>query len=233
MTNKISLIIATDRSGAIGVSSGELPWNLPDDLANFKKYTTNKIVVIGYNTYCSIKEKFPDGFPNRTTVVVTKNNRHNVPRNLKIISDLSQIIDLKEKYPNTDIVIAGGAKIYTQALALGIVDEISLTCVHTDTNADVQMQSPYLYNYNQFIANQKENSINWKIVSLSAFPAKPTPILTFYKEKLSIEEQFKQEMDSLEKGQILKVKPKYKIVTPESHIKNDFSFTLVKLVKTV
>lgn len=231
MTNKISLILATDRSGAIGQSTGELPWNLPDDLANFKKYTTNKIVVIGYKTYLSIKDKFPNGFPNRTTVVVTKNNRHNVPRNIQIISDVSKIKELKEKNPNTDIVIAGGAQVYSQAIALGIVDEISLTCVHTDTNADVQMQNPYLYNYTQFINAQKEQGINWKVTSLSAFPAKPVPVLTFYKDNISIEEQFKQEMDSLEKGQVLKVKPKYKFVTPESNIKNDFSFTLVKIIK--
>lgn len=231
MTTKISLIIATDKSGAIGRSSGELPWNLPDDLANFKKYTTGKVVVIGYKTYLSIKEKFPAGFPNRTTVVLTKNNRHNVPRTIRVISDISQVEGLKSEYPDRDIVIAGGAQIYTQALALGIVDEISLTCVHTESNADIQMQSPYLYNYNQFIATQKEIGKHWKVSSLSAFPAKPAPVLTFYKESMSIEQQFKQEMDSIEKGEVLKVKPKYKFITPESDIKNDFSFTLVKLLK--
>ena len=36
----LSLIVAQENKGGIGVNNG-LPWNIPDDLAYFKKVTTH------------------------------------------------------------------------------------------------------------------------------------------------------------------------------------------------
>ena len=45
-----------------------LPWNLKSDLAHFKKYTLNKIIIMGRKTYESIGRPLP----NRVNYVVSR-----------------------------------------------------------------------------------------------------------------------------------------------------------------
>ncbi|HEY9511084.1 MAG TPA: dihydrofolate reductase, partial [Rhodanobacter sp.] len=54
----ISLIAALDENFAIG-RGGRLPWHLPDDLRRFKRLTTGKRVLMGYNTALSIGRALP------------------------------------------------------------------------------------------------------------------------------------------------------------------------------
>lgn len=49
----LSLIVAVDDNFLIG-NNNELPWYEPNDLKYFKKVTTGKAVLMGYNTYLSI-----------------------------------------------------------------------------------------------------------------------------------------------------------------------------------
>ena len=46
----------------------DLPWNLKSDLAHFKKYTLNKIIIMGRKTYESIGRPCP----NRINYVVSR-----------------------------------------------------------------------------------------------------------------------------------------------------------------
>ena len=50
---RISAIAAMDRSGAIGIG-GRMPWHLPRDLKRFRKYTWDKPVIMGRNTFLSL-----------------------------------------------------------------------------------------------------------------------------------------------------------------------------------
>lgn len=52
-------------------NGGKLPWHLPEDLANFKKLTSGKPVVMGRKTYESLPEKFRP-LPNRKNVVISR-----------------------------------------------------------------------------------------------------------------------------------------------------------------
>ena len=54
----ISLIAALDENFAIG-RNGRLPWHLPDDLRWFKRLTTGRRVLMGYNTSLSIGRVLP------------------------------------------------------------------------------------------------------------------------------------------------------------------------------
>ena len=49
----ISHLVAVSNNLVIGVDN-DLPWNLKADLAHFKKYTLDKIIIMGRKTYESI-----------------------------------------------------------------------------------------------------------------------------------------------------------------------------------
>ena len=62
----ISHVVALSNNNVIGVEN-RLPWNLKTDLAHFKEYTTNKIIVMGRKTYESIGRPLP----NRENLIVS------------------------------------------------------------------------------------------------------------------------------------------------------------------
>ena len=53
----ISHLVAVSNNLVIGVDN-DLPWNLRADLAHFKKYTLNKIIIMGRKTFESIGKPF-------------------------------------------------------------------------------------------------------------------------------------------------------------------------------
>ena len=63
----ISHVVALSNNNVIGVNN-DLPWILKKDLAHFKEYTTNKIIVMGRKTFESIGRPLP----NRLNFVVSK-----------------------------------------------------------------------------------------------------------------------------------------------------------------
>ena len=64
---KIKLITAYDKNKLIGVDN-KLPWDLPEDLKHFKKSTLNKTIIMGKNTYLSLKKPLP----NRVNIVISR-----------------------------------------------------------------------------------------------------------------------------------------------------------------
>ena len=63
----ISHVVALSNNNVIGVNN-DLPWNLKKDLAHFKEYTNNKIIIMGRKTFESIGRPLP----NRINFVVSK-----------------------------------------------------------------------------------------------------------------------------------------------------------------
>ena len=63
----ISHVVAMSNNNVIGVDNN-LPWNLKADLAHFKEYTLNKIIIMGRKTYESIGRPLP----NRTNFIVSR-----------------------------------------------------------------------------------------------------------------------------------------------------------------
>ena len=62
-----SLIVAVGKNNEIG-KNNQLLWHIPEDLKNFKKITTGKMVIMGRNTYKSIGR----ALPNRTNIVLSR-----------------------------------------------------------------------------------------------------------------------------------------------------------------
>lgn len=115
-----TIVVAMGSDGVIGVDGG-MPWHLPADLAHFKRITLGHPMIMGRRTYESIGRPLPG----RTTVVVTGQDGWNadgveVEHSLEAALDRAHALD-------GEVFIVGGAQIYRQALAHGLVDRLVVT----------------------------------------------------------------------------------------------------------
>lgn len=101
---KIEMIVAKSKNNVIG-KDNTLIWDIPEDLAHFKKITMGKTIVMGSSTYESIGRPLPG----RQNVVLTRNPSKYKNHNVKTVSSVQEILDLSKE---TQIVIIGGDSVY-------------------------------------------------------------------------------------------------------------------------
>ena len=129
----ISHLVAVSNELVIGVDN-DLPWNLKDDLAHFKKYTLNKVIIMGRKTYESIGRPLP----NRINYVISRTikeiNGANVFNNLEeaMLSAEKHNQDLNVE---NEIVIIGGGYLFNQTLP--IVNKLIITKVDCSVAGDI------------------------------------------------------------------------------------------------
>lgn len=113
MKASIEIIVAMDRSGAIG-KGGDMPWrmDLPSDLAHFKKTTLGYPVLMGRKTFFSL----PKGaLPNRKNIVVTRTpHKYTSSDHLLFFSSIEEALSDCER--EEKIFVIGGEEIYKQLL---------------------------------------------------------------------------------------------------------------------
>jgi dihydrofolate reductase len=124
----VVLVAAVADNGVIG-ADGELPWHLPEDLAHFKRVTTDNVVIMGRRTFESIGRPLP----RRTNIVVTRQPGWSAD-GVIAASSLSEALETAEECDG-DAMVIGGAQIY--ALALPLADAQVLTEVHLEPAGDV------------------------------------------------------------------------------------------------
>jgi len=124
---KISIIAAVAKNGAIG-RSGKLLWSLPDDLKNFKKITSGRIVIMGRKTYESIGRPLP----NRQNVVVTSQKKYKALGCL-VVNSIEDALNYVREV-SQEVFVIGGGEIYKQALPY--TDKMYLTIVDCKPKAD-------------------------------------------------------------------------------------------------
>lgn len=111
----ISAIMAVDERGGIGKDSG-LPWpTIKEDMQWFREKTLGQLVVMGRKTWQSLGKNAP--LSDRLNVVVTSKPLSAVPGAVGTLygDNLCQAIKSFEKsYDDREIVVIGGAEIYTQ-----------------------------------------------------------------------------------------------------------------------
>lgn len=120
---KITLIAACAQNGCIGTNN-TMPWHLPEDFAFFRTYTTGKPVVMGRKTWESLPKK---PLPGRRNIVVTRNADYTA-EGAETVSGLEAA--LAACAGEQEIIIIGGAQIYTEALPLATdlrITEVGLT----------------------------------------------------------------------------------------------------------
>ena len=128
---EVSLIVATDDGGGIGLRGG-LPWHLPDDLRRFKALTLGKPVVMGRRTWDSIGRPLPG----RLNIVVSRDPRLAI-QGATVVGTLEAALAAAGGVP--EVCVIGGAEIYR--LALPLADTVHLTEVHANVGADTHFPS--------------------------------------------------------------------------------------------
>jgi dihydrofolate reductase len=156
-----TIVVAYNKDFIIADDSGNIPWNIPEDLRYFKSVTINKPCIMGRKTWESIPEKYKP-LPKRTNIVVTRNpeefSRNNKSYIEKILvfqsieSALKRALEICE-----DVCIVGGGEIYSQCLSKGLVDKVIASEVKTDTEIKGKVYFPDL------------KSLSWKCKTIKEF----------------------------------------------------------------
>lgn len=124
----LSHIVAASENNIIGKDNG-LPWHLPKDFNYFKNKTWCMPIIMGRNTYESMKTELPG----RMNVVITsKTNWH--PKNIEVVHTIDDAINKAKEADTKEIFIIGGGDIFKQTLDK--VDRVYLTRVHTHIEGD-------------------------------------------------------------------------------------------------
>lgn len=126
-TQELTIIVAAGENDSIG-KDNKLLWHLSDDLKRFKNLTSGHHIIMGRKTF----ESFPKPLPNRTHVVITRQDNYQVPEGVLLAKSLEEAIEIAEK--DSQPFIIGGGEIYKQAM--DYADKIELTRVHESFEAD-------------------------------------------------------------------------------------------------
>ena len=105
----MNLIVAADRNWAIG-KGGDLIYSIPEDMKYFRRMTQGKTVVMGRKTL----ESFPGGkpLPKRVNIVLSS-NRDYAPEGTVSVHNYSELFAEIAKYPEDDVMLIGGGRLYT------------------------------------------------------------------------------------------------------------------------
>ncbi len=135
MTGKprISLVVAVAENNVIG-RRNDLPWHIPEDLRYFKRLTRGHPVVMGKNTYLSIRKRLGKPLPDRLNIIVSRSMTPEDAggfENIRVHGDLDVALGEGRAQAAAksleDLFVIGGAQIYKTALPFA--DRIYLTRV--------------------------------------------------------------------------------------------------------
>ena len=124
--SQVSLIAAIDEAGGLGFQNKLLAY-LPADLQHFKRITMGKPVIMGRTTYESIGKPLPG----RLNIVLSKTLQNQI--GIRIASSMDEA--LNEAIDAAEIMIIGGAKIYSQTIDLA--SQLYITRIHHQFSSDV------------------------------------------------------------------------------------------------
>lgn len=132
----IAIVAAIARGGAIGYQ-GRMPWELPEDLRNFRTLTWESFLVMGRRTFESIGKPLPG----RTSIVVTSATESlyrgpNPPIQVPTVGAAIARADgsLAARMHDHRVFAIGGAGIF--AAALPLASRLYLTELDFDVVAD-------------------------------------------------------------------------------------------------
>lgn len=145
----LSLIAILGKNRELG-KDNKLIWNIPEDLARFRKITANHPVIMGRKTFESIGRPLP----NRTNIVVTSDPYVRVG-GVEVAGSLDEAIAFAKKSPGSEeIFIIGGGQVYAQAIDKA--DRLYLTVVDATAPADTFF--PDYSRFTKIIAKESHES---------------------------------------------------------------------------
>ena len=116
----VILVAAASEDNALG-KDNQLMWHLPDDFKRFKQITSGHHIIMGRKTF----ESFPKPLPNRTHIVITRQQDYR-PQDCIVVNSFEDAIAAVPH--GEDAFVIGGGEIYN--LSLPFADKIELTKVH-------------------------------------------------------------------------------------------------------
>ena len=150
---KYFIIAAVDKNYGIG-KNNDLLFHFKKDLAYFKSLTLNHKVVMGYNTFKSLKKPLKD----RENIIISRDLVDGF-KNFKSKEELLNYYKDEED----EIFIIGGEKIYHDFI--DIADRIYLTEIDSTKEADRFFTKFNKENYiKEVVGNDAENDISFKYV---------------------------------------------------------------------
>lgn len=101
MVNPLAHIVCRDGNRLIGLGD-KLPWKCIEDMKYFQSVTRNKILILGYNTYKSIKDVYNKSLSNpidpilrdRISIVIADPTRSDIPQQQLTFTGITKLIQL-------------------------------------------------------------------------------------------------------------------------------------------
>jgi dihydrofolate reductase len=145
-----NIIVAFDKNYNIGYKNS-IPWHIPDDLANFKKLTTNNICVMGRNTWESLPNKFRP-LPNRKNIIISSKywadpdlfmktlvDGHSNSLDFFVVPDFDGAMNIcLNLFADKQIFIIGGYRLFKESLDSKFVKTMIVTHVQGEYEGDVK-----------------------------------------------------------------------------------------------
>jgi len=168
---EIIIITAMTKKGIIG-KDNTLPWKIEEELHKFKRLTEGNTVIMGKNTFDSIK--FP--LIKRHNIIISKSLKS--IKGVEICKSINEAIKKAKKYKK-NIFIIGGASIYQQTINLA--DKMYISYIKKDYEGNIffpkfnknQWKLEYKKDFNEFefmvyknIKKEIRNKIIKKRISL-------------------------------------------------------------------
>jgi len=169
---KVTIIVAFDDDFNIGYKNS-IPWNIPEDLINFKKTTTNNVCIMGRKTWESLPFNFRP-LPDRKNIIISSKYWKDPDYFMKNLGsssclDVFSVPDFDgamniclNLFDDKEIFLIGGSGIFKEGLDSKFVKKMIVTHVNGVYKGDVKFPD---LNWNDW---KKESVIadneNFKII---------------------------------------------------------------------
>lgn len=137
---KVVMIVAIAANNVIG-NKGTLPWHIPNDLKFFKDQTMGQPLVVGRRTYWSMpKFVWKTRIANVLTsdiesVCMPDSGEWHVGGCIRSMVNMAKV-----NYNADTVFIAGGKRVYEDALRYDLVDEILISHIHAEHEGDTTLE---------------------------------------------------------------------------------------------
>ncbi|MDD2049685.1 dihydrofolate reductase, partial [Pseudomonas putida] len=130
----LSLIAALAENRVIGIDNS-MPWHLPGDFKYFKATTLGKPIIMGRKTWDSLGRPLPG----RLNLVVSRQPGLQL-EGAEVFASLDEAVVRAEQWALEqgvdELMLIGGAQLYTQAIERGLADRLYLTRVELSPEGD-------------------------------------------------------------------------------------------------
>ncbi|MDD1016329.1 dihydrofolate reductase [Pseudomonas rubra] len=130
----LSLIAALAENRVIGIDNS-MPWHLPGDFKYFKATTLGKPIIMGRKTWDSLGRPLPG----RLNLVVSRQPGLQL-EGAEVFASLDEAMLRAEQWALEqgvdELMLIGGAQLYTQAIERGLADRLYLTRVELSPEGD-------------------------------------------------------------------------------------------------